>query len=77
MRGSLTLSMSTSRCIYCIHQVVVAEDLCVVVAVVAVVVLNPLAHIAVVVQLCYHTIHYASGLSNVYHNHLNISSPNC
>ena len=26
---------------------------------VAVVVLNPLAHIAVVVQLCYHTIHYS------------------
>ena len=69
--------MSTSRCIDCIYQVVVVEDLCVVVAVVAVVVLNSLAHFAVVVQLCYHTIHYASGLSNVYHNHFNISSTIC
>ena len=69
--------MSTFRCIDCIHQVVVVEDLCVVVAVVAVVVLNPSAHIVVVVQLGYHIIHYASGLSNVYHNHFNISSTIC
>jgi len=55
-----------------------------VVAVVAVAVLNPYGcslHIslpsfssAIIPST---QIHYASGLSNVYHNHFNISSPNC